>query len=104
MPHDWAGLGWLRYIFIIGQYIPGENQWRNLSFTWTIGIFVLFYIMTPILARIMKTYRSSLVGLAVTYLCMIGLDILYARLEITRDWFTPLFYVFIILARIGVII
>lgn len=93
MPHDWAGLGWLRYIFIIGQYIPGENQWRNLSFTWTIGIFVLFYIMTPILARIMKTYRSSLVGLAVTYLCMIGLDILYARLEITRDWFTPLFYV-----------
>ena len=93
MPPDWAGLGWLRYIFIIGQYIPGENQWRNLSFTWTIGVFVLFYVMTPLIAKLMRTYRASLVSLAVTYLFMIALDIVYARLGIGRDWFTPLFYI-----------
>ncbi|MGN0406820.1 MAG: acyltransferase family protein [Bacteroides sp.] len=93
MPPDSSGLGWLRYILVINQYIPGEMQWRNLSFTWTIGVFVLFYMMVPLINRLIRSYRASLAGLAVTYVFMIGLDIVYARIGIGREWFSPLFYI-----------
>lgn len=93
MPPDESGLGWLRYIFLINQYIPGDDKWRNLSFTWTIGIFVLFYLLTPLLARLIKTYRAALAGLLLTYIAVVGLENVYAYFEIDREWFTPLFYI-----------
>ncbi len=93
IPPDSYGLGWLRYIFVISQYIPGEAEWRNASFTWTIGVFILFYMMVPLINRIIRSYRASIVGLAATYAFMVLLDIIYAFMGISREWFSPLFYI-----------
>lgn len=93
MPPDSYGLGWLRYVFIIGQYVPGENVWRNLSFTWTIGIFVLFYLLAPLINKLMKSYRASLVGLAAVFALTELLNSVYKHFEIDREWFSPLFYI-----------
>lgn len=93
MPPDAYGLGWLRYIFIIGQYVPGENVWRNLSFTWTIGIFVLFYLLVPLINKLVRSYRASLVGIIVMVVFTNILNSVYIKYGIDKEWFSPLFYI-----------
>ncbi len=93
MPADNYGLGWLRYIFCINQCVPGETQWRNLSFTWTIGVFVAFYMLVPLICRLMKSYRGALAGIVINYGFMLALEKVYSHYGIDREWFTPLFYI-----------
>lgn len=49
---DPAGLGWLRYIFLTNAFIPApDNFWANLTATWTISLFMVFYLCAPFLTR-----------------------------------------------------
>lgn len=49
---DPAGLGWLRYLFMTNAFFPApDNFWGNLSGTWTISLFVCFYLTAPLLVR-----------------------------------------------------
>lgn len=55
VPADPAGLFWLRYFFLTNAFIPGpDNFWSNLSATWTISLFVFFYLCAPLFVRLIE--------------------------------------------------
>lgn len=67
VPVDSAGLGWSRYFFFLSDIIgTDEIFWRNLSSTWTIPMFVSFYLLVPFLYKRIQSYRKSVV-------CMLGM-------------------------------
>ncbi len=52
VPADPSGLGWLRYLFLTNAFIPAPNNfWSNLTATWTISLFAVFYLCAPFLFR-----------------------------------------------------
>lgn len=59
-PVDSSGIGWPRYIFFLSTSIPADkNFWVNLSYTWTISIFVLFYLLMPLMKRLVKNFKGA---------------------------------------------
>ncbi len=61
VPVDSTHLGWLRYFFFLNKIIPSkEGFWSNLSATWTIGYFVLFYLLVPVFYKIINTYNKAI--------------------------------------------
>lgn len=45
---DPGGLYWLRYFLLTNAYVPApDNFWGNLSATWTISLFLVFYLCAP---------------------------------------------------------
>lgn len=76
VPTDSNGLGWLRYIFCLNGIVPSEGYfWSNIGITWTIPVFVLFYLIAPFLVKICRNVLSSSICLLVS----IGLAILIKR-------------------------
>lgn len=71
VPADPGGLYWLRYFFLTNACIPGpDNFWSNLGATWTVGLFVFFYLCAPLLIRLIggKIRRAALLYLAAVLL------------------------------------
>jgi len=59
-PVDSSGIGWPRYLFLISTWIPADkNFWVNLCSTWTIGIFVLFYLLVPLMKRFVVSLKGA---------------------------------------------
>lgn len=62
---DPAGLGWLRYIFLTNAFIPApDNFWANLTATWTISLFWVFYLCAPFFTKLagVKPERGKIQG------------------------------------------
>ncbi len=60
VPDDPAGLSWLRYLFLTNAFLPGpDNFWSNLSATWTISLFLVFYLCVPFLVRAVEPGRGG---------------------------------------------
>lgn len=60
VPIDETGFGWKRYIFLFFDLIDtNEKFWRNLGFTWTIQIFVVFYLVAPLLYKLINQYWKA---------------------------------------------
>lgn len=69
IPSDSSGIYWLRYLLFINLWIPADNDfWINLGALWSISVFVLFYLLAPLLYRIMCKYYYSVVVVVVSYL------------------------------------
>lgn len=102
MPEDASGLGWLRYLLVIQQYVPGEQQWRNICFTWTLCVFVLFYLLVPFICKWVRSFRASLVALLLTYMGYVALEKVIGYAQMDKDYFTPVFY--LIYFMLGVVI
>ena len=67
VPIDPLNLGWLRYIFCLNAIIPSEGYfWSNIGITWTIPVFVIFYILAPFLVKFAKTTLKSTIVLVVS--------------------------------------
>lgn len=67
VPPDPAGLYWLRYFLLTNACIPGpDNFWSNLGATWTVSLFVFFYLCAPLFVRLTagKLHRTALLYLA----------------------------------------
>lgn len=68
VPVDETHIGWFRYIFCISQLNPSDNGfWNNLNGTWTIGVFMLFYLIAPFLYRYIKSYHTALIVWLISY-------------------------------------
>ena len=68
-PIDSSGIGWPRYFFFLSTSIPADkNFWVNLSYTWTISIFVLFYLFVPLMKRFVKDFKSAVALWGALYL------------------------------------
>lgn len=60
IPADPEGLYWLRYFFLTNSVIPAPNDfWGNLSATWTISLFVAFYLLAPVFVRLIRGCTSA---------------------------------------------
>lgn len=96
VPVDETGLGWIRYVLLLNQWIPSaENFWVNLGAVWTISVFVFFYLTVPVYHRFIRSYRCSLAGIAALYIS--------ARLvERSTDWLRPLQFLY--LFAIGIMV
>ncbi|MDE7240023.1 MAG: acyltransferase, partial [Lachnospiraceae bacterium] len=89
VPVDETGLGWIRYVLLLNQWIPSaENFWVNLGAVWTISVFVFFYLIVPVYHRFIRSYRGSLAGIAVLY-------ILARLVERSTDWLRPLQFLYL---------
>ena len=68
LPEDSSNLYWLRYIFCLNTIIPTtENIWVNLCATWMIPAFMLFYILVPVLKKVITTFKRSIICFVVLY-------------------------------------
>lgn len=71
VPVDPYRLSWLRYFFFLFQIIPTDSLfWSNISATWTIGIFAVFYIIAPLLYIIINNYSKSLC--LIIFFCLVA--------------------------------
>ena len=67
IPPDPYGLGWLRYIFCLNGIVPSDEYfWSNIGITWTIPVFMSFYLCAPLLKKICNTVLSSSVVLLIS--------------------------------------
>lgn len=86
VPKDNMGLGWLRYIFCLNGIVPSEGYfWSNLGITWTIPVFLMFYILAPLIITITKTTLSSAIVLIVSMGLAFGISK-------CNGWFSALTY------------
>lgn len=68
-PVDSSGIGWPRYFFFLSTYIPSDKTfWGNLSYTWTISIFVLFYLLVPLMKRFVRNLKGAVLLWGFLYL------------------------------------
>lgn len=68
-PIDSSGIGWPRYFFLLSTSIPADkNFWVNLSYTWTISIFALFYLLVPLMKHFVKNFQSAVLLWGMLYL------------------------------------
>ena len=74
VPKDPTGYGWFRYIFLLNGIVPdtGTYFWDNLGITWTIPYFIIAYATIPLLLKLIKGWKGSVVlffaTLGLTYL------------------------------------
>lgn len=69
VPVDSLGLRWFRYIFCLSGIVgTDETFWRNLSDTWTIPMFVFFYLLVPFLYKSITSFKRSIVFMLGIYL------------------------------------
>lgn len=62
IPPDEYGIGWFRYIFFLNGFINSDTYfWSNLGITWTIPIFMFYYLIAPWVLKKAKTLRSSVI-------------------------------------------
>lgn len=79
MPADMTGLGWLRYFSFINAAIPSNSYyvWNNIDGYWTMSSFALFYLMVPVLYKVLKKSLSrSVFALGASFIISQGLDVL----------------------------
>lgn len=86
---DPGGLYWVRYFFVTSAFIPAPNDfWGNLGATWTVGLFVVFYLCAPVLVRLAGgSVRRSLC----LYLAALALRYVWAGLGLA-DWMMFFYY------------
>ena len=87
---DPSGLKWFRYLFLTNAFIPApDNFWSNLSATWTISLFMVFYICAPFLIRLAgihsetgeKSFPAGIVRSGMLYAAAILLQQVWIRME-----------------------
>lgn len=62
IPPDELGIGWFRYVFLLNGFFNSNTYfWSNLGITWTIPIFMFFYLIAPWILKHMKTLCSCVV-------------------------------------------
>ncbi len=62
IPEDELGVGWFRYLFLLNGFLNSDTYfWSNLGMTWTIPIFMFFYLIAPWLLRKAKSVLSCFI-------------------------------------------
>lgn len=60
VPADCTHLYWSRYLLFINSIVPSNDVfWTNLYGFWTMGAFVLFYLLTPAIKRFADGFYKS---------------------------------------------
>lgn len=75
MPEDsMLGIGWLRYFLFLNGIVPSNEYyyWNDLWGLWTMSCFMLFYLLAPLIRKLVNNYRQSLIMVAVVIIFAYG--------------------------------
>lgn len=82
VPEDPTGLGWSRYVFLLaGNIRSGDSYfdfWTNLGSTWTVFVFATFYLLMPLIAKLVRNYRSAVLFLGASWAVRVVLESTHA--------------------------
>lgn len=55
-------IGWIRYVLGLNTILPSDNYylWNNTYGLWTMSCFIWFYIMAPVIFKLIKTLKNSI--------------------------------------------
>lgn len=60
IPEDTLGLGWIRYLLLLNGFLNIDTSfWSNLGFTWSIPVFMFFYLVAPFVLKKVNSIPSS---------------------------------------------
>ena len=85
-PDTYAHMGWIRYFLCLNTWIPSNayGYWNNLWGLWTISCFVFFYLIAPLLKKVIRNFKRSVVFMTamipVTVILAKVLQILFVRM------------------------
>lgn len=83
VPVDDTGLRWLRYFLLLFGFIKSDVKfWKNIGFTWTIPVFLFFYLLAPLCLRVTKNFRQS--WLVIAFCAMVSYVIKFQGGGISR--------------------
>ncbi len=69
IPPDELGVGWFRYLFLLNGFLNSNTYfWSNLGITWTIPVFMCFYLIAPWILKRFHTVPSSIVVWLVVFI------------------------------------
>lgn len=88
IPKDEMGLYWIRYIFpFINGFVGSETYfWSNLGITWTIPIFLTFYLIAPFTVGKIKSFKSACFVSAIVYLITNAINCFYPCTVFNNIW------------------
>jgi len=74
IPFDDKGLYWLRYIFLLNGFVNSDTYfWSNLGITWTIPLFVWFYLIIPlVLTKLKGIKQASIASIGIAVITIIA--------------------------------
>lgn len=69
-PVDETGLYWLRYFFFLSTIVPANDiYWTNLAMTWTVSYFLFFYLIAPIIYKVVNSYTKAWIAVFLAMIC-----------------------------------
>lgn len=62
-----CGVGFLRYVFMVHMISPSDdwNLWNNYNALWTMSAFAVFYIVAPVLHKLIDKFYKALIVLII---------------------------------------
>ncbi len=94
VPQDKYHLGWARYIFLLNGIVPADCYlWSNVGITWTIPIFFMAYLLTPLLYKLLKINNT----LKLSLLLVLCVFVYFIKAKYFSEWFSFFnhYYVFV---------
>lgn len=69
LPKDPFHLGWIRYFLGLNMILPSNDYqvWNNAYGWWTMGTFIGFYILVPLLFKFIDSFKKALISIPVTF-------------------------------------
>ncbi|MCM1467296.1 MAG: acyltransferase [Alistipes sp.] len=76
-PDTYAHMGWLRYFLCLNTWLPSNDYgyWNNLWGLWTISCFAFFYLIAPLLKKVIRSFKRA----AVFMVAMIPATVLLSK-------------------------
>ncbi len=63
IPEDIYHLRWFRYFFLMNGIVDSNCYfWGNLGITWTIPVFVFFYLIAPLILKRITNYKIAIIS------------------------------------------
>lgn len=79
LPEDPFHLGWLRYFLGLNMIFPSNDflVWNNAYGWWTMGSFIGFYALVPLLFKVNNSFKKALFAIPVTFIISIVWKYIY---------------------------
>lgn len=91
---DKMGLGWLRYIFLLNGLLPSETYlWSSVGFTWSIPVFFIAYLLTPLLYKTFKLNNTLKLG--ISFIVLYAISVICSIYFNGWLFFVNYYYIFI---------
>lgn len=70
LPEDPFHLGWFRYYLGMNMILPSKDYlvWNNAYGWWTMGTFIGFYILVPLIMKLIDSFKKAIISIPILVL------------------------------------